>query len=175
MPGIIGNNTVGGVTIVPTGLNRANVNALGLYTAVAGDVVDSIHFYGNNNGSPGANVDFTIYDFSGGVPVNRLNTPAINIIAGSAVSQWWSSPTGLGINLVVGITYCIAMLRILPTLLHSFNVNVSQSVDNSASPPLVWNEIAVNDIDVSIYANVIAGSPDGVPSGICDDFDLLNF
>jgi len=74
-----------------------------VYTAIAGDFVDYFAFYGYN---AAGSVDMAVYDFAGGVPVNRLNVPDSIALGGAALAWFYSA--AVNYPLVAGTDYVCA-------------------------------------------------------------------
>ena len=108
MPGIIGVPNIGALSdSTGSGNPYGSIWAGGVafYTAVAGDVVSTIEWYGKKITDPNAYVRLAVYTVVAVLPAVQVHTP-VNIYPGSATPSWWSL-TGLSISLTAGVTYCI--------------------------------------------------------------------
>ena len=159
MPGLIGRDTLTTESIAnfPT-YPTANVNPADIYTAVANDEIDRIgayleDYYGSSN-----NIEVGIYEISGGVVGALVHSIMIDPV--NASPQWYYSATGLGIALVAGREYVMAMC---PTAVNSgrlFYLTVANSRDNgNAGTALLDPFVHFNYSGGSYlaFADVIAG------------------
>lgn len=173
MAGICGYNVAGGsTTAVPA--NGTALVITGLYTAVVGDVIDQFFFYGHDGWTAGGNLDVCLYVFAGGVPTTRVHVP-VNIAPPDSVSAWQSSAGGLGIPLVAGVQYCMAVARNTVGRIH-FDVNANGGSEG-ASLGLVdpHVETILRNNDYSMYANIIAGGSPPVVVGRSSVVDFNPF
>ena len=108
MPGIIGVPSAGALSYTLSGTPHGSIwgGGLAFYTAVAGDSISLIEFFGNTViPGPTIKVILCVYTVVAGLPANQVHTP-IDIFPLSNVPQWWQV-TGLSIPLTAGVTYCI--------------------------------------------------------------------
>lgn len=168
MAGLIGRNLLGADVIANMpAYPVANVDPAGLYTAVALDEIDRIGVYLDDYYGSSNNVEVGVYEISGGV-VGALVTSVLLDPVNTA-PQWYYSATGLGVALVAGRQYCIAMVATVTNAGRLFYITVANSRDNgNAGVSLLNPFVHFNYSGGSFlaFADVIAGgSPPVVASG----------
>jgi hypothetical protein len=149
----IGYTSVGATNGVGAGSAcSCNIFAAALYTAVSGDVINKLWFYGNS--SVAGTLPAAIYDVSGGVPVNRLAAQA-NIQLAVAPSAWHS--LNVSQALVASTVYASAFIVINTTTTYWDVVGGNQhSRAFSATMPNPWVHTSYNTSRYSMYASTVA-------------------
>ncbi len=104
MPGIIGHNVIGANVDVTSFNSRALVRAADLYTAVAGDVVTDVNWYGE--ATSGHLINMAVYDVIAGTPTNRVG--AVIPFGAATYSLGWHAEAA-SLALVAGTVYTIAV------------------------------------------------------------------
>lgn len=173
MPGIIGYNVIGASSSNDNG-RWANIEPTNVYNAVAGDVVDQIFFYGDNNGAGSKSVPVAIYTVVGGFAINRVNIP-IGITVDDPASKWWNTASGLGISLTAGVDYCVAIDNDDRCLYYKDVLGNDTDLGNMPTLQDPWVHWVFQNYRISAYANVIAGGGGSVsPCILIEDYDEIN-
>ncbi|MDD5229735.1 MAG: hypothetical protein PHC43_00240 [Candidatus Marinimicrobia bacterium] len=166
MPGIIGYNVIGvtGTAIFTPAVdnNYAHKSAPLRYTAVAGDILQQIHIYGDSLDAPDATMTMGLYTFVGALPSALINTTPIVLING--VAAWYSSAI-LNWPLVAGTVYVLAFSPTLrrPRINYDGGV-INGSYNAIGALPNPWVEAFATGNIFSFYGDVVFGGA-APPSG----------
>ena len=163
MPGLIGRNvlTTESIANMPA-FPVCNVAVVGLYTAVAGDVIDRFGGYFDDFFGSSGNIEVGVYSILAGVVGNLVSSVFIDPV--NAAPQWYYSATGLGIPLVAGTQYCISMVGTITNPGRLFYLTVASSRDNGfpnpgTALPASWTNLSYSNGSFLAFADVIAGAP----------------
>lgn len=157
---IIGNN------VIETG-GGANPNislghrlAAQHYTAIAGDEVTTLNWYGGQFGflRP-ASIQVAIYTVTSLIPVTRIHT-AHTFVTFSGTLQWHSVTLPTPIPLVAGVTYTICFAVAVQNYNTVFKPAFGgASQDTSTTLPATWSELSLSGRIFSMYADVVSLPP----------------
>jgi len=148
-----------GQTAIGVGLNNFGTNAHGhinaalTYTAVADDVVTAYWAHGQQQGVPAdGRIHLALYDFAGGLPVNRLSAE-IELILPSAAAAWVS--IAVNIPLTAGVIYTLcAHGDPAPLISTTAGAGNQESRHNNPTLPDPWTSDSINFFMRSYYAFV---------------------
>ena len=168
---IIGRNTLGFAFINGIIGGYGNANAPNHYTAVAGDTVATLNWYGHSD--RGINtVNIAIYQVTNDLPNARLGPVLSTSVASSATSTWYSITYATPITLNPGTTYTIAFgiqNSFWSVDLIHFLAGEDTSKDGGGGIlPFIWDHISFQPgVTYPNYAEVIHTPPTSILRPCC--------
>ena len=168
MPGTIGKIAIGG-TDAALFRNEALRLAPRLYTAVLGDVVDTVGIYARTTAPP-CTFEIGVYVWNGVVPTNRVNSALV--ICNNGAFAFIGAGPGLAWPLVAGITYCVAISNQAGAGWRYNTVAAAGGQSNELAGgglPALWVQNAIDNVEGTYFATVIipaaAGGLGYIPDG----------
>ena len=137
---IVGYNIVAASAANILAQNDGHRDAARHYTAIAGDQLQELYWYGSDAFGAGTAVQMALYTVVASIPATRVHAP-VTIPVTASVAQWWSQ-LGLTVNLVAGTTYCVCWWPV-GTLRYQRDVGGNDSRDNTGAMPAAWTETGI--------------------------------